>query len=276
MREMKHRFFAAAAIAALLAGAGVAGAQDRGMGAGGGLSSGGSAQGSGQELKGNASGRGSAQGSATTGSGGSSLRGSASESSNANERSNAREPQGPIRSSETPGEKGSNARGAQGPKQSQSSQQLKQSKSSQQLKQPSTTTGQGPSQQSKSSSQVQSNQRSGTVQNQDQLQQRSTTTGQGTSSTANASAGVNLTTQQRTQIHNAVFQSSSVPHLSRSNVNFDLRVGVLVPRTIEFVDVPEDVVVIFPRFRRHKVFIVDNEIVIVDPVTFRIVAVIPA
>jgi len=40
--------------------------------------------------------------------------------------------------------------------------------------------------------------------------------------------------------------------------------------------VPEDVVSIFPRFRRHKFFIVDEEIVIVDPVTLEIVAVLPA
>jgi hypothetical protein len=48
-----------------------------------------------------------------------------------------------------------------------------------------------------------------------------------------------------------------------------------VPRHVHLVPVPEDVVRIYPRFRRDRVVIIEDEVVIVDPVTFRIIAVLP-
>ena len=60
-------------------------------------------------------------------------------------------------------------------------------------------------------------------------------------------------------------------------VDFDVRVGVVVPREkVKFVAVPSSIVGIQPAWRGFEYFLVGNEIVIVDPATLRIVAVIPA
>ena len=59
------------------------------------------------------------------------------------------------------------------------------------------------------------------------------------------------------------------------HVNFAVRVGVAVPRTFRLFVVPEEIVIIVPRFRHYLCFVFDSELVIVDPVTFFIVAIIP-
>ena len=60
-----------------------------------------------------------------------------------------------------------------------------------------------------------------------------------------------------------------------SNVNFDIRVGTRIPRNFHLFTVPSDIVTIAPRFRGFRFFIIEDEIVFVDPVTFEIVAVLP-
>jgi len=49
-----------------------------------------------------------------------------------------------------------------------------------------------------------------------------------------------------------------------------------VPRTVHVVDLPSDVVEIVPQYRGFKYILVRDEILIIDPDTFEIVAVIPA
>jgi hypothetical protein len=85
---------------------------------------------------------------------------------------------------------------------------------------------------------------------------------------------VEINEQQRSRIHDVIVARRDIPRVS--NINVDLRVGTAVPRSVRFVSVPEEIVRIYPRFRRHRVVIIHDEIVIVDPVTFRIVAVFPA
>ena len=50
----------------------------------------------------------------------------------------------------------------------------------------------------------------------------------------------------------------------------------MVPRHIKLVTLPSEVVEIVPQFRGYRFIIVRDEIVIIDPNTLRIVAVIPA
>jgi len=90
---------------------------------------------------------------------------------------------------------------------------------------------------------------------------------------ANVNTNVNLNAQQRTRIHSAVFADRSVTRLSRAN--FDVRVNAVLPHRVHLSPVPADVVRIHPRFRRDRVVIIEDEVVIVDPVTFRIIAVLP-
>ena len=71
-----------------------------------------------------------------------------------------------------------------------------------------------------------------------------------------------------------MLQSSSAPKVSRSQVNFNISVGTVVPRTVKFVTVPDTIVRIHPAWRGYSYFIVDEEIIIVEPQSFKIVAVL--
>jgi len=185
------------------------------------------------------------------------------------ERSNMRGAQGPERRELTPGQRGSNAREAQGPERSrgttgQSSERLQErSRTSREQRDRSrlegSTTGQ-------SERRFEGNNRSN--QRFEERGNRSTTVGR------SERTNVELNEQQRTRIREVVTSHRNIPRLSR--VNFAVRVGAVVPRTVRFIAVPEDIVRIYPRFRRDRIVIVDDEILIIDPVTFEILAVLPA
>jgi hypothetical protein len=65
-------------------------------------------------------------------------------------------------------------------------------------------------------------------------------------------------------------------HSARAgHADFGLNVGAVVPRSERLAVLPEDVVTIAPRFRGYKFVIVEDEIVIVDPRTYRVAAIIP-
>ena len=87
-------------------------------------------------------------------------------------------------------------------------------------------------------------------------------------------ANVSLNEQQRAQIRETVINSRSAPRVS--NVDFSMNVGTVVPRGhIHLVRVPETLIRIEPRWRHYLYFVFNNEIVIVEPRTMRIVQVLP-
>jgi hypothetical protein len=92
---------------------------------------------------------------------------------------------------------------------------------------------------------------------------------------AGRGGSVQLSEDQRSQIKTVIGRGSSA-RLSRSNVNFDISVGTRVPRSVHFVTLPSEIVSIVPQYRGFEYFLVEDEIVIVDPHTLEIVAVIPA
>jgi hypothetical protein len=100
---------------------------------------------------------------------------------------------------------------------------------------------------------------------------------QGATSTEQRSGGaanVSLNEQQRTQIRETVINSRGAPRVS--NVDFSVNVGTVVPRRhIQLVRVPETLFRIEPRWRHYLYFVYNNEIVIVDPRSMRIVGVVP-
>ena len=100
-------------------------------------------------------------------------------------------------------------------------------------------------------------------------------TGQSGFAQGGAQGRVSINEQQRTRIHDVVVNKNFTSRFRASNVNFDVRVGTRIPRSFHLFAVPEDIVVIAPRFRGFRFFIVEDEIVFVDPVTFEIVAVMP-
>jgi hypothetical protein len=89
-----------------------------------------------------------------------------------------------------------------------------------------------------------------------------------------AGGSVSLNAEQKTKIRTTVLRSSSAPKVSRSSININIRVGTVVPRSVHFVTVPATLVEIHPAWRGYSYFIVDEEIIIVEPSSFKIVAVL--
>jgi hypothetical protein len=56
----------------------------------------------------------------------------------------------------------------------------------------------------------------------------------------------------------------------------EVRVNAIVPRDVQLAPVPGEIARYYPRFRHNQAFLYHNRIVLVDPATSRIVAVIPA
>ena len=97
--------------------------------------------------------------------------------------------------------------------------------------------------------------------------------GASTAGRAGAGKSVTLSSEQRTRIHEVIGRNSSA---RVDHVDFSLSVGVRVPRTVHVVVLPEEVVRIVPEYRGYKYIIVRDEIVILDPDTLEIVAILPA
>lgn len=91
-------------------------------------------------------------------------------------------------------------------------------------------------------------------------------------SNSNVNASVNINDQQRTRISQSVARLNVKP---LTNVNFSLSVGTVVPRDIRFEPLPADIVEIVPQYRGYSFFMVRDEIVIIDPSSYQIVAVLP-
>ena len=98
----------------------------------------------------------------------------------------------------------------------------------------------------------------------------------------NASGGsqtnvnVNLSGDQRTRIRETVVKESNAPRISRREATFNLTVGTVVPRTVRVAVLPAAVVEIHPAWRGYSYILVGDEIVILEPGSLRIVAIIPA
>ena len=92
--------------------------------------------------------------------------------------------------------------------------------------------------------------------------------------TGQAAAGSKqLTVEQRATIHTVVREQKVQP---ATNVNFAITVGTAVPRTMKFYPVPAEFVTINREWRGFEYFLVGDRIVIVNPRTLEIVAVVEA
>jgi hypothetical protein len=98
----------------------------------------------------------------------------------------------------------------------------------------------------------------------------------GQSTTTTTNTNVNLTSDQRTKIRETVIRRSDAPRVSRSDINFNLSVGTPVPRSVHVVVLPDEVIQIHPAWRGFLYFLVGDEIVVVEPGSLQIVAVLPA
>ena len=66
--------------------------------------------------------------------------------------------------------------------------------------------------------------------------------------------------------------TGSAPRVT--NVNFDIKVGTVVPRTVRVAPLSPILVEIEPQWRGYMYFVYQDEIIIVEPGTLRIVAVL--
>ena len=98
---------------------------------------------------------------------------------------------------------------------------------------------------------------------------RSTTTGQGAAGTR---AAVNLSTEQKTKVRTVIREKVKAQPLT--NVNFSVSVGTRVPRDVRYYPVPAEIVSIYPAWSGYHFILVNDQIVIIEPSSFEIVAVI--
>jgi hypothetical protein len=105
-----------------------------------------------------------------------------------------------------------------------------------------------------------------------QQQPSSSTQQSAQTSNTNVNASVNLNEQQRVRV-SQTFARLDVKPLT--NVNFNVAVGVVVPRDIRLEVVPTEIVDIVPQFRGFRFFAVRDQFVIVEPSSLKIVAVLP-
>ncbi|RVB97195.1 DUF1236 domain-containing protein, partial [Mesorhizobium sp. M7A.F.Ca.AU.002.06.1.1] len=83
----------------------------------------------------------------------------------------------------------------------------------------------------------------------------------------------NVTVEQKTQVTQIIRETKVEPV---SNVNFDISVGVEVPRhKVRLHRLPARIVKIVPAYESYEYFVLaDGRIVIVDPDTFKIVLIL--
>jgi hypothetical protein len=87
-----------------------------------------------------------------------------------------------------------------------------------------------------------------------------------------ASANVTLSVEQKSKIRETVIQSKSAPRVN--NVNFSISIGTPVPRTVRYAPLPRTIVEFYPSWRGYDYFLVGDQIVVINPRTMRIVAVL--
>ena len=109
------------------------------------------------------------------------------------------------------------------------------------------------------------------AQGQDRDRMNADTKGGSPGTTGQAGAGAKLSTEQQTKISTVIKQQNVAPV---TNVNFSISVGTRVPRDVQFHTLPAEVVTIYPQWRGYRFIRVREEIVIIDPNTFEIVAII--
>lgn len=98
----------------------------------------------------------------------------------------------------------------------------------------------------------------------------SATTGQGA---AGSSGSANLTTEQRSKISTNIRRTNVK---RETNVNFNISVGTVVPRTVTLHPLPATVIEVYPQWRGYRFVLIGDEIIIIEPGSHRIVAVIDA
>jgi hypothetical protein len=86
-----------------------------------------------------------------------------------------------------------------------------------------------------------------------------------------AGAGAQLSTEQRTKITTVIRDQRVAPV---TNVNFSISVGTRIPSEVRFHPLPAEVVTIYPEWRGYDYILVRDQILVIDPRSHEIVAVL--
>jgi hypothetical protein len=86
-----------------------------------------------------------------------------------------------------------------------------------------------------------------------------------------AAGAVSLSAEQRTTFRTAITRQKVQP---AKHVNFSISVGERVPRSVHSYPVPVELVHSYPRWRGYDYFLVGDQIIVVNPRTHEIVAVL--
>jgi Protein of unknown function (DUF1236) len=97
-------------------------------------------------------------------------------------------------------------------------------------------------------------------------EQNRTTTGQG------AAGSAKLTTEQRTKITSVIKSQKVEP----ARLNVSVSVGTRIPADVRLHALPQEVIVIYPDWRGYDYILVGDQIVIINPRTHEIVAIVEA
>jgi hypothetical protein len=127
---------------------------------------------------------------------------------------------------------------------------------------------------SNDSAQMKANDKAGTAQTNDAAKSNESAAGKSNATTGQGAAAgaAKLTTEQRTKITTIIKEQKVQP----VHLNVSISVGTRVPESVHFYPVPVEVVNIYPEWRGYDYILVGDEIVIVDPHTHEIVAIVEA
>jgi hypothetical protein len=133
--------------------------------------------------------------------------------------------------------------------------------------QPSTNTAAQPSTNQTNTAAQPSNNQTNTA-----AQPSNTQTNTAQTGSSNVRVSASLNESQRTRVGESIARLNVAP---LNNVNFSLSVGTVVPRDVRFQPLPSDIVEVMPQYRGYNFFVVRDEIVIVEPASYKIVDVLP-
>jgi Protein of unknown function (DUF1236) len=85
---------------------------------------------------------------------------------------------------------------------------------------------------------------------------------------------VQLSEQQRTNVHQTLLKESNLNRAT--NVNISISVGTRIPRSVRLAVLPATIISVVPAYRSYQYVVVNDQICIVDPNSYEIVEIIAA
>ena len=83
---------------------------------------------------------------------------------------------------------------------------------------------------------------------------------------------VEIAPEQRTKINTIIRQNK----VESAHINVSVRVGTRVPESVRFHPLPAEVFVIYPQWRGYDYILVGDQILVINPRTHEIVAILEA